>query len=193
MSLVNYRLFNPPFELEFDKMRPSEARAYFQWFKDQIPIRIGELQRVFKSSHPSVDLDYSIESLKKLGEWFDSQVSVRPLSTSELAEQRANAPTWLHPYLPTSTYTVETISLCFDIGMYFAEVLRSRNPNLYWDYVRSPKRSADLHQPVLKPFRNGHLNPFRIMVVIAGKVHQGKSASVELLEALRVWEGFVLH
>lgn len=63
---------------------------------------------------------------------------------------------------------------------------------LRWDFIRAPKSSADLHQPVLVPFLNSHLNPFRIMIVIAGKVNGGKSAATELPETFAVWEELVL-
>jgi len=193
MTLLNYKLFDPPFRLDFAEMSPGQAGRYFDWFIEHKSLRIEELRRLVSREKQGQDpLDYSRASLAALGAWFDTQIRTRPLRPDELARDRADAPAWLHEYLPTATFTPRTLSICMDAAIYIAEVMRRHHPMLRWDFIRAPKSSADLHQPVLVPFLNSHLNPFRIMIVIAGKVNGGKSAATELPETFAVWEELVL-
>ena len=186
--LADYELFTPPYPLDFRNMSDKEACEYFEWFIQEIPKRLKELERV-----SYVSLDFSENSISLLGSWFGKFVETRPRTYEELEIEYQKSPSWLHQYIGRTILTEETLSLCIDIAIYFGEVLRRRHPRLRWDFVKKPKRDAHLHQPVIVPFpHNMHLNPVPFLVNVAGGVFQGEEPATELRRLLAVWEEMLL-
>lgn len=192
MLLADYEIFKFPLHPSFREMSKKQAQEYFGWFIQQIPLRLRAVQKLIDTQNPSlVSLNFSPESLALLGSWFNTQVKARPLTQTELLQGRAGTPESFHPYIPTDTLTDETLSLCMDLGIYFAETLRYRYQALSWTLLQKPQNSVSFQQPVLVPFRNGHLNPFLIMINIAGDVVSGKNASESIPKLFQTWEGLI--
>src|SRR5574341_577845 len=157
-------------------MSEGQAEIYFKSFVSGIPRRLTVLQQAIKASgHTELLLDFSFDSLRPLGDWFRNHIETRLLTQDELIQKKKSYPSWLHDYITPDTFTLETVSLCMDAGIYFAETLRYRYPILKWDLLRAPSSDISYHQPVVVPFRNDHMNPFLIMVNVAGGCMQGEN------------------
>src|SRR5262249_26365858 len=143
LTKSDYRLFRPPFVPEFREMSRQQACEYFEWFVKEIPKRVLQLRQICP-----LHLSFSPDSLVVLGDWFGGVVESRPRSHNEMSEECKRFPAWLLQYIPNSTFTEKTLSLCIDLGIYFGEILRLRHPALRWDVVLKPKNDVDLHQPV---------------------------------------------
>ena len=187
--LPGYTFFDPPHDRSVTSLTPHEARAYFVWFIKNIPNRLTELACAVRHNNgDAIELDYSRDSLLGLGSWFGRHISTMKLTVGRVAELRATVPSWAAYLVADWDLSNETASLCADVGIYLGRTLQRYHPELAWDYVRKPRRAADIHQPVLIGFRHRmYLNPVRIMSVIAYKAIDGIPAGEELTEAFDVW------
>jgi hypothetical protein len=191
MPLLGYEPFSFPASSSFREMSSEEAQDYFENFVQTVPERISEIQRQLALTGSDIVLDFSVDSVSQLGAWFDAHVEARAKTTEELLEEYADTPDWLRDRISKDTLTSQTISLCMDIGIYFAETLRRYHPHLKWALRRAPANDVSFRQPVLVPFKNVYFNPFIIMLNVAGDVKSGKSAGEEVARLFRVWESFV--
>lgn len=191
--VTGYEHFTEPRQFQSGLGSVKEAGQYFEWFKQLIPCRLEQLKYYVANHAPiGVVLDLTPGSLRDLGRLMDRTVSTRTLSLDEVAANQATFPAWVHQCLPDWSLTAETLSVALDIGIYFGEVLRSQHDVLRWDFVRKPKRNADLYLPVLIPFSGfGHFNPLRISVNVAFGVVSGQQAEVRLPQLYEFWAGYV--
>lgn len=191
--VTGYECFTEPSRFQNGLGSVREAGEYFEWFKELIPNRLEQLKYYVSNHAPTgIILDLTPGSLRDLGCLMDRTVSARTLSPDEVAANEADFPAWLHQCLPDWSLTAETLSVALDIGIYFGEVLRSQHDVLRWDFVRKPKRNADLYLPVLIPFSGfSHLNPLRISVNVAFGVVSGQHAQVRLPQLYEFWRGYV--
>lgn len=198
MRLLHYDYFQFPgiyFEPSLREMSDRQAEIYFESFVEGIPQRLAELQRAIKTSGDAgLLLDYSFDSLSPLGNWFGNNIETVLLSEDALIEKKERYPAWLHDHISPYTLTLETVSLIMDVGIYFAETLRHRNPILKWALLQLPSSDIAYHQPVVVPFLGDiYLFPFLIVYNVAGKHTKGKHAAEELPRVFQVWEDMVAH
>src|SRR5581483_3859057 len=85
---MSYAVIQPPFTLRFREMPKNELKAYFDWFLNQIPSRVEELEDEVKttSNFENWRADKSPDSLGSLGEWFARQVETRERTAEEIAK-----------------------------------------------------------------------------------------------------------
>ena len=173
-------------------MPRKELRAYFEWFMDQIPIRLIELTHAvqgtpgFEHWYP----DFTPESLDVLGVWFAQAVETRSRTAEEMEELRRNSPIPIE--LPTDDLTNRTFSLAMDIGMYLGQVFQRSFPNLKWELMLGGKRNINYGQPVLVGFRVTPLNPVHLVVVSAYKLAGKNSSGDRLRELYDTWSDYVI-
>jgi hypothetical protein len=178
---MDYTTIEPPFTLKFREMSKKELLAYAAWFHDVMPGRIAQLTHAVKST-PGYEVwqpDAKPESLDDLGRWFEGQVETRKKEASEMAEVRA---TLTFPIdVPEHQLTNRTFSLAMDIGMYFAEVIRTNLPGTRWDQLFGNKKFADYGQPVVTGFGKVPLNPVRVLVTTAYRIADKEPARLRKL------------
>lgn len=194
--LAGYELFVPYTEPRFDEWKTKEARAYFNWFIEQIPDRIRELASVVEAWDADCHLDFDPDSLYCLGRFFLRHVGTRPKSDEELAQERAFLRSVKGSYgltmesiieVQDSTLDPTTISLCVDIGMYFGEVLRASHPQLRWDLWT--RKTEPHNRPALVgfDFKLG-LDPVGLLVTRAWAVAREEERNPNRLrELLEAW------
>ena len=168
IELPGYRPFRPPKRLDFTGWSRQEARSYFEWFTERIPERMGELRRTIERLKHDCSLDGTPDSLICLGEILLSRVSTRASTPEETAQEATELPQQLRPFVEIEEWqlTEETLSLCVDVGIYLAEVLRSTHPDLRW--ALWTRKTVDYNRPVLVGFQgNVPLDPIRIAINVA--------------------------
>ena len=189
-SNATYELFDPPFELAFDEWGGREARTFFNWFVAHIDERLGVL-REFAASEGVRELDLSSDSLYDLGAFFSGHVKGRPKTAREkevLREEWARRPAVLQVHYDPDREVLneETISLCFDVGIYLAETLRREHDALRWDLWKH--KTVERNRPVIVGFTTSvPLDPFLITTNIAfGTLRRGPQPNV-LREVFDTW------
>jgi len=192
LSALGYELFTPPLSLDFGRWSRREARTHFAWFVEQIPNRLAELARIEALMSETCLLDLLPKSLVCLGESFHSLVETRPRTQEQLTHARLELPSNLRPVVEVEDWelTEEALSLCVDVGVYFAEVLRKAHPSLRWElWVR---KTVDLNRPVLVGSRGSvPLDPVRIAINTALSEAAGEHRPNRLSELFDVWSSKV--
>lgn len=192
MELPDYMLFIPPMELDFANWSRKTARSYFDWFLGQISERKDELARLVSRLSPGCRLDDSPDSLRCLGEVFVSEVRTRPSTQEEIAQQGEALTPRLREVVETEVWelTDRTLSLCLDVGIYFAEVLHKEHPTLEWDLWT--RKTVEYNRPVLVGFRgNVPLDAPGILVNIARRKVDGQHQVGELKRVFEHWSSMV--
>ena len=138
-------------------------------------------------------LDYDPDSLIPLGHWFSKHVHTLEKTSLEIRREierldprfRAHS----NKVISDWKWSAETISLCFDIGIYLAKIFQQRFENVKWTYITEPSDYVYRNMPVLEGFRV-HLSPYDLVRTVAVKIHKGKEGSAnELKRTFDVWMG----
>ncbi len=184
---MTYAIIDPPLALRFHEMSKTELDAYWTWFHDVLPSRLAELARAVRRtlSYESWEPAMTPDSLEALGRWFENEVEVRKLTSVEMETVRHKLSFPID--IPDSELTNRTLSLCMDIGMYFAQVVLRNLPGTRWNRPLGSKRMADYGQPVIVGFGPVVLNPVRVIVMTAYGIAARKPA--HLIELYNVWVG----
>jgi hypothetical protein len=104
-----------------------------------------------------------------------------------VSEYRA-LPNHLRPLVEVEDWqlTEKTLSLCVDVGIYLAEVLRGAHPELKWSLWT--RRTVDYHRPVLVGFQGQvPMDPIRIAINVALGMVRGERQPTRLRELFDVW------
>ncbi len=146
---MTYQIIQPPFTLEFVKMKKGELKDYDKWFHSQVPVRVQELARTVRETPEfhSWQADCSPESLLSLAAWLQMEVETRPRTEEEIRDWAQDNPYPIE--IPTRTLTNRSYSLAVDAGIYLSQVLVKSHPSLRWRQTLDDKRNADYGQPVL--------------------------------------------
>lgn len=189
---MTYTTIKPPFTLNFREMSKKELKEYFDWFQSSLSGRLDILRNAVRetSGFANWQADLTPDSLIVLGDWFATQVEIRPRTPEEIQAIENRQP---HPIaVPREELTDRTFSLAMDIGMYLSQVFLKSYPTLRWEQPLGNKKDADFGQPVLVGFGAVPLNPVWILVTHAYGV-AGKSSSVKSLGALyAIWSKMIL-
>jgi hypothetical protein len=131
----------------------EESREYFKWFSSIKSARIQILERDVQSMFPNWKADYTKESLDKLYEWFEKRVDYREMTYDEKIEiekQIGNTPLLVGMVeIPETTFTDETVTICFDIGIYFGEIFVKNETGINWIQKINSTKYIDYAQPLI--------------------------------------------
>ena len=197
--LDGYELFVPPIARNYRDWKPKQAKEYFDWLMAIKDDRLALLERTIGLNQPRETserfaLDYSPRSFRILGKWLGENARVRPLTAAEhhkfcdtlpdLFMRDIGVSDWIHD--------AQTISLCEDAGIYFAEALIRRHRGVYWDYLRRPRNAGNFQQPALFGFRGGDcMEPTSVVANSLGDPQDWPNAGEEFQRVFHVWESFV--
>lgn len=168
-------------------MSKKELKEYYNWFMDNISVRLNALQHVvtFTQGFENWQGDFSPESLNTLGEWFALHVEVRKKTQEELDELKSQLTFPID--IPEEELTEATFSLAYDIGIYLSQVFLRNHMSLKWEQFLGSKRNVDYGQPILIGFGKVPFNPIRISIVLAYGISRGNRDSKGLKELYDIW------
>lgn len=151
---MKYQIIKLPFNKKINDLTEKEARQFNEWFIKIIPERLKILRDYVREDNKKLasELDLSPESLVPLGGWFNSQFSTRFRTENELEIEKKNLSKFPGVEPQRWTYTEETKSLFFDIGIYLGSVFTNKFRNVNWKYVTKPKSYIDRNWPLLAGF-----------------------------------------
>ncbi|MES1226564.1 MAG: hypothetical protein ABUT20_64410 [Bacteroidota bacterium] len=172
-----YPLIKPPLfaNKDFFEFTKNEAKEYLRWFLSIKDERISILESDVKKIYSEWQANYTKESLKVLYEWFAKQIEYRGATDDEKKEvenQITKTPLFVGIIpLPQNMFTTETVSICFDIGIYFGETLIKNIPSLKWDQKIDSPKYIYYAQPLLAKFQSKvPVNPRASMEGIARRI-----------------------
>ena len=189
-----YKLITTPVfaSRSFIDFTKNEAEAYLSWFLQNRLQRLIILENYVQKDFPFWKLDYNVTSFVELFNWFGTVISYRQMTEIEKSEMthQLNSSELLASVIPIpeQTFTDQTISICFDLGILFGELLIKQNNLLNWKYKVSSKKYIYYAQPIIT--REGikvDFNPRAIMEITAGKVLDEIANKNEFENLFKIW------
>lgn len=190
--VYHYPMMIPPFEMVgFSEMTKKQARAYFDWFVNEIPVRIKILMGAIEVSGVKnmEQFDMTPESLSPLWAWLKDRIKSIPKSPEEMNELRSTLPDWIFEDISDWKLDFETLAMAADVSLYFAEVFLRKYPHLQWDFKNKPKSDVYVNKPVVVGFKNAPLHPPTVVVNLCSSHVEGKNK--DLLTLYEVWSKFL--
>jgi len=189
-----YSLLDPPDVKRYDDMTRTEAKKHLEWYLSQIPERLELLKDAFEFTGGGAKekLDYSVESLRIMWEWFIPQVTTEPKTTAELEKEAKILPGGKSRNL--ERLSIGTLAIAMDIAIYLAEVFIRTCKNVNWGLAKSrSKNYINYNRPVLLGFMAGkyedELDACRILNNITLKVaFDGDKNPDALINVFGSWE-----
>jgi hypothetical protein len=178
-----YELVDFPAIVGFRDAKLGELHAYYDWFISKRQARIASLQ-IYINSHleTSWTPDGSRGSILLLQSFaavlFAGGGSAKSRSI-EMHGQNVSVSDWQLNDL--------SLSLSFDIGVYFGEALISNHPCLKWQHWLQSKRDADYGHAVVAGFDAEFVNPIRISKNCAFAILRGMNDRQVLVDAFDYW------
>ena len=140
MDFIN---ITPPFDLpDFKEMKKREATKYFNWFVEDIPLRIKLLREFYAGTgEDAKDLDLSPESLIKVWDWFMPFIKMTPKSPERIREEYESLPEIFKGKIEISSkeLSFETLLIAHYVSIYYGEVFIQNNSELKWGFLSKPK------------------------------------------------------
>jgi len=164
----------------------AELRTYGAWFRESMASRIAELEALVQSTDgfAAWRADFTRESIGALDAWIPGVVASRRLTEAERAHELTELRRALKApanvadesfEIPTTQADARTLSIAFDLGVYFGETFVRNVAGAAWQQViKGSRRYVEFGHVVVVgvgiPF-----NPVRISTVIAQRVLDGKN------------------
>jgi len=143
---------------DFFDFTKAEAKEYLKWFINIKEERLEILKQNVLLKIPDWQLDYSLDSLKVLYKWFKEQIGYRAITEEEksLIVNQINKTPLLSNVIsvPEFSFTVETVSICFDIGLYFGDVLISADKEIKWHLKLNSRNYIYYAQPLVSKIKS---------------------------------------
>lgn len=188
---MTYEPIQPPFTLSFREMPKKELVRYLEWFNQVLPERLDQLTNAVQDTpgYEGWQPNGKPDSLNLLGQWFVTQLAVRPRSEKEIKniEDKTKFPI----DVPGEELTAHTLSLAMDVGMYLSQVFLKNHPSLKWEQSLTNKKFIDYGQPVLVAFKPGPFNPVRMVVTLAYGVVGHQKTAGGLRNIYETWSNLV--
>ncbi len=198
-----YKTIQLPLEKDVHETTEKEAEEFFKWFMNVIPERLKILKEVLKETgYEPKRLDFSPKSLDYLGEWLTRHVTTRSLTQEEVKSFKTKYSGYIKKggleiplskivQVPKWVFTDETLSFCWDVGIYFSKVLEKNVKGLKWNFVKKPKNDAYYHYPVLLGFDKNNkvgLSPKDVIEVFVTKSIKKNGNPEKLTRLFEIWK-----
>lgn len=190
---MKYPIIRLPVSGPLDQMAAGDLRTFCDWFVNEIPSRFGMMADHVRAM-PGLEhwtADFSAQSLRGLGIWLAERVETRPRTDAEMARLRQQTRV-ARDIVPPIELTERTLSMCFDVARYFAEILlRKHGTALRWLQPLGDRRNAHYGYPVITGFGGVPLNPIMTLTSVAYSIARGVKNTERLGEVLAYWDARV--
>jgi len=205
-----------PFEFDrFEDLSKKEARAYFEWYVNQIDSRMEILKTAVLEDDPDALFDYSPQSLIYVWKWYEKRIAFAPKSEEDISCQTDSMQAWLvsqhmragrkyedidqekvrteaRNMVRDTEISKETLGYSKDIAIYFSEVMRRNHEDvLRWSFIANSKKHISFNKPVLIGFKAKI--PMDSQMIIDAKTIKAKDSLNDhsLLETYNKWLSFL--
>lgn len=153
----------------------KEAKEYLQWFMTIKAERLKTLENQVQQVYSEWKLDYTRASLVGLYKWFKQQMAYRQINEEEreaVKRQLSNTPLLANVIpIPETTFTEQSVTICFDAGLYFGETIIINVPKVKWMQKLTSTNYIDYAQPILgRKDSKVPINPRRIAESLAQRI-----------------------
>lgn len=134
----------------YDNFTPKEGREFFKWYIEHIPERVDYLKEYVQKSQDN-PMDYSLESLYLLDDWFVGQIEYEYKSEEEIREycMRNYLTEDLLSLSDRVRWTDRTYALMYDIARYYGEVMVRNINGMRWGVKTTAPKYVYKNKPVI--------------------------------------------
>lgn len=147
----DYPLMQPPLDVPYSELTLEQAGRNFEWFVEQVPSRLALLRKLYNQEMGRQDLDCTFESLVPLWVWMRTHVGTT--GKNRMIELKRPPGAVKGPPIlidAGADWTITTLALVRDAGIYVAETFMRRYPFLQWALSKSRSKQSDMYgRPVL--------------------------------------------
>lgn len=192
---MEYSLINLPAPISLDvdlrKLPKPLLKEYFSWHMNVMEERLKILERAIQTSKGYEDWTstYEVESLKRLGKWFVEQIYIIPKSR-KLVEYEREVRREMRIEPIHWDFTEETISVCFDVGLYLSNTLTKHLPHLKWIQPLRSLNTPSYGEPIISSEKD-NMGSWHIMRVIAMKLIVPPFDYDIIFDTYHVWHGYL--
>jgi hypothetical protein len=190
-----YQLIVVPqsFNKDIYSLSKEQAKEYFTWVRSIKSERIEVLEKNIKTMFPDWRPDYSKKSLIDLYSWFVQIISLELIGKAEIdkfKEQIAKTPQFINIIpVPKYVFTTETISICFDVSLYFGETMVKCVTDVKWSQKINSLNFIDYAYPLLVSKNSTvPVNPRRLVENLATDILHKESETKSFIELFDIWE-----
>jgi hypothetical protein len=208
--VIDYQPVDVPLRKPAREASAGEQQAYFEWFLNAVPYRIGELAKLVNATPNFLGWqpDKEPDSLHTLGAWLYTIVKEPDLLKveNELLK-KLDTLVYQMPYKSWPLMPVLIHSAAFDTGIYFGEVFRHSFANVEWWLCKAVDEKGrlfiDYGESVLINFdRVNYMNPVDTVKKVVG-LSMSKDISIisnsrlpklspsKLYELFTLWRNYV--
>ncbi len=160
---------------DFFSLSKEEAKEYLKWVLQIKSERINILEQYIHKVYPEWKLDFTKESLEQLYEWFSNHIEYRNMDEDEkeaVKKQISTTPLFVDVIpIPELTFTDETVSICFDIGLYLGDSLICHDKEIKWTTKLNSTNYIYYGQPLIAKSKSKvPLNPRAAVEGIARRI-----------------------
>jgi len=183
MSIKNYNKIIIPakFNTIIDNKTIEISKEYSKWVLSIKDERINYLKKYLKSYN--ISLNCTEKSLKELFIWFSNNIEFREQTKEELKKYEK----FRDVIVNTKTFSAETVSLIFDIALFWGECLISRKKNIDWSINSVEKGDVNYAFPLIADDEDGGLNSRQLIEVVAYKIMDKTPLKDEFNNLLDIW------
>jgi hypothetical protein len=183
---------NLPIDYQFSTKTKEELKLYGTWFNENKDKRIAYLIETVKSTQnfENWNADFTLDSLKQLGNWLNENIETTKLSEEEYKIKREKIADWVE--VPDWDLSIRSRSIIVDIGIYFGEVFMHIYPNLKWQqYFSKSKRDINNGHMVIPKFGKMELNPILVMLSVGWGIAKKEIQTNRIFDLFKVWEKYL--
>lgn len=174
----------------FSDFSKKDALVYFEWFEKIKGERVRYLKQEVERENPKHSLNYTRNSFSGLTKWLISKIDFVHPSDYEVRkfnDKMKKTPELANIIKPINiTLAQELVSIIFDIGIYYGEMIIKNCENYKWGFTLKPKSYVHYAQPILiakKPSNNSNPRFFIENEILFSKNENIKISEDFLLEA----------
>lgn len=188
---MDYSYMQTSFPLiPFEEMTKKQVELYFNWFMEAKEQRIRQLETYIRQEKPDICLNKTPKSLIPLWEWFQNHVEWEDKTEEDFKKIMVGRPEWMRQHILENKkkMSVLTLTLAYDISVYFGETLITNHHDIYWGYRMKPKKLDGINRPILLGFKGDVcVFPFTLIDVCIRRCTRNPNKE-ELLETYKIWE-----
>jgi hypothetical protein len=183
----------PECYLKEDRLSADERNELLQWFIESSPERISQLfdyisetsgEKVFQPGYKEADL-------KTLAIWLKQIISKRQMTDTERAfrdEQISELPKFVSEYVCCEIFTDETLSLVFDVAMFYADFIMNTIDGIEVQVKKGSEKNANKDSVVLTGFDGMEMNIVSIVMNLFSRLYDGKEADAVFIQNYKHWK-----
>jgi hypothetical protein len=174
-----------------NNMSIEDTYNYFEWF---INIKENRLYILYEQVFMKNNIEFSLYKLQALYYFFKNNIIARKRSIDEIEKERLKLPEAIRTIhkIPEYEFIEPTVSLIFDISIYFGELLRSEVSEIEWTIVDDKSMYSYGYPVLVKKNINSCLSPRWLIETCAIQIYENRFEEDGFTDMYNNWKNIFI-